>query len=229
VEEQAIRRRLRLSGLLIEGPIVVQPIEDGTLSLEIESCTLLPDGIQVAESALTAAAPDTPRLGVHIENSIVGPLRLPASICGELRLALSIVDGAEAGQAILVEPGPQTPEISLEKATIFGPVSVPRLSSAMAVIFNDGLETKEARPGQMAYCYQPPQEPRPVFTSTEHGRPGYAQLSHLCPPEIRSGAPNGGEIGVFHDLYELRRERNLQRMLDTYLPSGLTVSLHYQS
>ena len=228
-EEQPIRRRLRLSGLLIEGPIIVQPIEEGTLSLEIESCTLLPDGIQVAESAVAAAASDTPRLGLHIERSIVGPLRLPAAICGELHLAMSIVDGAEAGQAILIEPGPQTPEITLEKATIFGPVTLPRLTSATAVIFNDGLETGGSRPGKMVYCYRPPQKPGPIFTSTEHGRPGYAQLSHLCPPEIRSGAPNGGEIGVFHDLYELRRERNLQRMLDTYLPSGLTVSLHYQS
>ena len=108
-------------------------------------------------------------------------------------------------------------------------MTLPGLASATAVIFKDGLEVTGSRLGPMAYCYQPPQEPGPIFTSTEYGRPGYAQLSYLCPPEIRSGAPDGAEMGVFHDLYELRRERNLQRMLDRYLPSGLTVSLHYQS
>jgi hypothetical protein len=58
----------------------------------------------------------------------------------------------------------------------------------------------------------------PRFTSTHCGVPGYGQLSIHCPSEIRTGALNGGEMGVFHDLYHTQAEANARAAIEEYLP-----------
>ncbi|WP_225852690.1 hypothetical protein, partial [Haemophilus parainfluenzae] len=54
---------------------------------------------------------------------------------------------------------------------------------------------------------------RPTFTSRHYGQPGYAQLSLSCGPELRAGGSGGGEIGVFHHLYQWQREVHLSAIL----------------
>ena len=68
---------------------------------------------------------------------------------------------------------------------------------------------------------------RPIFTSTDPGHPGYAQLHPATAIEIRSGGQAGAEMGAFHDLYEHQRVVNLRRALDEYLPLGRQVSIHF--
>jgi hypothetical protein len=68
---------------------------------------------------------------------------------------------------------------------------------------------------------------RPWFSSTTSGRPGYAQLHPLTPPEIRGGGQAGAEMGAFHNLYQLQREANFYQALDEYLPLGKQVSVHF--
>ncbi len=68
---------------------------------------------------------------------------------------------------------------------------------------------------------------RPIFTSTDPGHPGYAQLHPSTAVEIRSGGQAGAEMGAFHDLYEHQRVANLRRALDEYLPLGKQVSIHF--
>jgi hypothetical protein len=67
----------------------------------------------------------------------------------------------------------------------------------------------------------------PGFTSTHYGDPAYAQLSLACPVEIRTGAEEGAEMGVFNHLQQPQREANLRAALEEYLRFGLEAGLFY--
>jgi hypothetical protein len=66
---------------------------------------------------------------------------------------------------------------------------------------------------------------RPEFTAEQYGRPGYAQLSLGCAPEIRTGAEDGSEMGAFDHLKQPQREANLRVSLEEYLRFGLETGL----
>ena len=66
---------------------------------------------------------------------------------------------------------------------------------------------------------------RPLFTSNRYGNPGYAQLSRNCALEIRTGADDEAEMGMFHDLYQPQREANLRARLEEYTPAGMDVGI----
>jgi hypothetical protein len=68
---------------------------------------------------------------------------------------------------------------------------------------------------------------KPRFTSTHYGDPAYAQLSLACPAEIRTGAEEGAEMGVFNHLQQPQREANLRAALEEYLRFGLEAGLFY--
>lgn len=67
----------------------------------------------------------------------------------------------------------------------------------------------------------------PDFTSLMYGDPGYCQLTASCPPEIRRGAEDESEMGVFHDLYEPQREVNLKARLEEFVPVSMNLGLIY--
>jgi hypothetical protein len=67
----------------------------------------------------------------------------------------------------------------------------------------------------------------PRFTSTHYGDPAYAQLSLACAVEIRTGAEEGAEMGVFNHLQQPQREANLRAALEEYLRFGLEAGLFY--
>ena len=69
----------------------------------------------------------------------------------------------------------------------------------------------------------------PVFTSAQFGDPAYAQLSEDCPLEIRGGASDGSEMGVFHELHSLEAEANIPNILEEYLPVDLEASITYMT
>ncbi|HKE55175.1 MAG TPA: hypothetical protein VKB46_00680, partial [Pyrinomonadaceae bacterium] len=67
----------------------------------------------------------------------------------------------------------------------------------------------------------------PSFTSIHYGDPGYAQLRLKSPLEIRTGAEDGAEMGVFCHLKQPQRETNLRIRLEEYLPFGLDAGIIY--
>jgi hypothetical protein len=67
----------------------------------------------------------------------------------------------------------------------------------------------------------------PAFTSSEYGQPAYAQLRLRSPFEIRTGAEDGSEMGVFCHVKQPQRESNLRIRLDEYLPVGLDAGIVY--
>ncbi|MFY9553186.1 MAG: hypothetical protein WAV20_05705 [Blastocatellia bacterium] len=70
---------------------------------------------------------------------------------------------------------------------------------------------------------------RPRFNSLRYGTPDYCQLSDACAEEIRRGADDESEMGVFHDLFQPQRAANLRARLDEYLPAGVDAGVIYVS
>jgi hypothetical protein len=68
---------------------------------------------------------------------------------------------------------------------------------------------------------------RPQFTSVRFGNPGYAQLAESCADEIKRGADDESEMGVFHDLFQPQREANLRTRLEEYKPAEMDVGLFF--
>jgi hypothetical protein len=70
---------------------------------------------------------------------------------------------------------------------------------------------------------------RPRFNSVRYGQATYCQLSLVCASEIRSGADDQSEMGVFHDLFSPQREANLRARLDDFTPAGMETGIIYVS
>jgi hypothetical protein len=69
----------------------------------------------------------------------------------------------------------------------------------------------------------------PELTDRRRGQPGYAQLADAAPDEIRLGAEDGDEMGVFFGLYGPRRESNLRFRIAEYLRIGLEFGIIHAS
>lgn len=70
---------------------------------------------------------------------------------------------------------------------------------------------------------------RPQFNSMRYGQPSYCQLAKYCPAEIKRGADDESEMGVFHDLFQPQREANLCARLEEYVPSRADVGIIFSS
>jgi hypothetical protein len=66
---------------------------------------------------------------------------------------------------------------------------------------------------------------RPQFNSHRYGTPEYCQLSNHCAQEIKRGADDESEMGVFHDLFQPQREANLRARLEEYIPAQADVGI----
>ena len=71
------------------------------------------------------------------------------------------------------------------------------------------------------------QRVRPHFESTLYGTPAYCQLSESTAREIRQGADDESEMGVYHDLFGPQREANLRTRLDEYTPAGMEAGIFF--
>ncbi len=69
----------------------------------------------------------------------------------------------------------------------------------------------------------------PEFNSPRYGTPTYCQLTPTCAAEIKRGADDESEMGVFHDLYQPQRAANLRARLDEYTPAGMDAGIIYAS
>ena len=181
-------------------------------------------------------------VSIELDRSIVGPLVLPDAL-RQVSITHCIIEAA--GRYALAGAGPAPgPAVRLANTTVFGRVWVRDLE-ASAVIFTDPLQAAQpATPQSVRHCFVPAGSTGlqgevyaaislgvdpPQFVATRYGDPAYAQLSVHCAPEIRAGAPDGSEIGAFHDLHALQAEANLRATLAEYLPLGLRPALFLQT
>lgn len=68
---------------------------------------------------------------------------------------------------------------------------------------------------------------RPKFNSLRYGQPTYCQLANLCAEEIKQGADDESEMGVFHDLFQPQRATILQTRLDEFTPAEMRSAIIY--
>ena len=230
---------LALDGLLIEGALVAVGGGPGTLAnLRLAHCTLVP-----GKGGLNASAA-TERLKIDIRRSICGAIQV-APAAAELHIEESIV--AAPGAAAIAAG---SSAVDLEGCTVFGRTEALRLAASNS-IFTERVACARQQEGCVRFSFVPPgsQTPRrfrcqsdlalegvsaaeqshvaarltPTFTSTHHGDHGYGQLSVVCAEEIRTGADDGAEMGVFRFLQQPQRETNLRTVVDEYLRFGLEV------
>jgi hypothetical protein len=69
----------------------------------------------------------------------------------------------------------------------------------------------------------------PSFGALTASRPAYCQLRLAAPREIRAGASDESEMGVYHQLYQPQRETNLRIRLEEYLRFGLEAGIFFET
>lgn len=223
------------------GPVPLRPsllIESPDTTVEINSTISGPIG-----------AVDSAQVSIH--NSIVDS-------GSETNVAYTDVDALILSSPPgPTSPGEAGAPLHVVNSTIIGKVNTLTMELASNTIFFADLEPGDLWPvpvnaerlqaGCVRFSYVPPGSrlPRlhrcqpaniedaarvqPVFTSLRYGDAGYCQLSQLCAVEIRQGADDQAEMGVFHDLYQPQREANLSSSLDEYLRFGLEAGIFLAS
>jgi hypothetical protein len=237
-----------LDGLLIAGGRIVVPEQIGgqpnrLQRLRLVHCTLVPgaaESIEVAADGVT----------VELERSIVGALRIAEG--SELFAAHSIVDaGAPSEPALEAPGGGASGPLALESCTVIGKLHAARLEASDSILYAErgegdtwpaAIVIERGQSGYVRYSYAPLDSqlpprfecrPRgaadtgmaPRFHSTAYGAVHYCRLHGACPREIRCGASDGGEMGVYHDLHSPQRVAGLRVRLEEYLRFGLEAGL----
>ncbi|HLG14215.1 MAG TPA: hypothetical protein VJH03_06895 [Blastocatellia bacterium] len=238
---------LVLNGLLVEGELTVEGTLNGNLgALGVTHCTLVPE-----KGGLSVASKNS-RLKIRLTRSICGPLNLPKTV-PLVRIEESIVDSKIVDGTSDAIAGSGT-AVEVEKSTVFGVTNALRLEAGNS-IFTDAVKVTRRQVGCVRFSYVPegsktprrfrcqpdlalenvkPADQAPIiarlvpsFTSEHYGHYGYGQLSLACAIELRTGAEDGSEMGVFSFLKQPQRATNLQTGLDEYLRFGLEAGIIY--
>ncbi|WP_414569485.1 hypothetical protein [Nostoc sp. CCY 9925] len=225
--------------------------------LHLEHCTLVPgvqlktDGTPEFPDTPSLTV-ETATTVVEIDDSILGGIRIIDD--AEVQIRNSIID-AIAEDKIAYEgviPGKPGAPLHIENSTVIGSVRTAVMKLASNTIFLGLVRAERRQQGCVRFSYVSLESlvPRryycqpkttaddlrvyPQFTSKRYGEPGYLQLSDVydglrlrCPIEIRQGADDEAEMGVFHNLYQPQRETNLKIRLDEYLRFNLEAGVFY--
>jgi hypothetical protein len=233
------RAALTLSGVVVEGFVHVV----GDLgALRIIHATLVP-GRSIAEGVAPSTDPSividaadasgdaiNTQLELKLASSITGPVVCPEAARG-IWVLDSIVDGLGVA-AITAAP------LTIERSTVLGTTAVHELEASES-IFTKVVEVARTQAGCVRFSFvaagsRTPRRHRcqsdplvPSFVTTHYGRPEYCQLRRSAPAQIRTGAADGSEMGVYCQVKQPQRESNLRIRLDEYLPFGFTAGLIY--
>jgi hypothetical protein len=97
-------------------------------------------------------------------------------------------------------------------------------------IIKEDPKTKTATEAEKVAALQREHERiRPRFSNVRYGTPSYCQLVETCAEEIKRGADDESEMGVFHDLFQPQREANLRVRLDENVPAGMEAGIIFAS
>jgi hypothetical protein len=235
LDEAGYPRHPDRASLVVTGPDVVD------LSVSISRCILGPlelpaaclaltivDSVVVAPLAQGATEPARAAIAAGASGAAPGPLTILNRVSvfgkvhvGELSLASEVIfnqsviaDRRQAGcvRFSYIPEGSQTPrrfrcqpDLALAKReTELDPVKLSPVESDQIV-----------------------RRVRAEFTSPRYGEAAFAQLSLACAGEIKAGAEDGSEMGVFRLLQQPQREANLRIALDEYLRFGLEAGIFY--
>ena len=227
--------------------------------IALRDCTLVPGlALNSDGSAVSPGAPsliiDHPTAKVTLERCIMGPIICVAD--AQVTLTDCIVDAGAADAVTYADAtGGPGASLTIAQSTLIGKVHAKEIILASNSIFFAGLAAGDAwaapiiaqrrQEGCMRFSFVPSGSvtPRrfhcipdaahptalPQFTSLRYGDAAYGQLRQITDGTIRSGADDGSEMGVLHDLFQPQRETNLGIRLDEYLRFGLHAGIFYAS
>ncbi|MDR2154280.1 MAG: hypothetical protein LBE78_04545 [Burkholderiaceae bacterium] len=221
----------------------------------VPGLALNPDGSASAPGAPSLII-EHPFAKLSLERCITGPIQIHAE--ASITLTDCIVDaGSPQGVAYTSPSGGPGGTLTARECTFVGKLRARVIEMAANCLFFAQLGPKPGetwsapiiverrQQGCMRFSFAPAGAvtPRryhclpdaehpgalPHFTSLRYGDPAYGQLRQITDPAIRTGADDGGEIGVLHALFQPQREINLRTRLDEYLRFGLHAGLFYAS
>lgn len=245
---------IELNGLLISGatlrvPVNVNGQPNRLQKLRIKHCTLVPGiSLDVNGDPLQAGAPsllvEIPELEIEIENSIVGALHIHEN--ANLKISNSIIDANDVnGIAYSDLSGSYGGTLEIINSTVIGGVKSRLIHNATNTIFTSDVVVERVQQGCMRFSYLPvnsrtprryrclpkdseqAEHVRPCFAALRWNDAAYCQLRQYESFEIANGAEDGSEMGVYHDLYQNKREMNLRTRLHEYLRFGLEAGIIY--
>lgn len=220
---------LTLSGLAMQGGTLVA---SGSLShLRLVHCTILPnkEGNSNEEGNMSLLS-KIPGLIIEIERCIIGKIEVHKST--QLIIKDSIVDAKDMGKTAI-----SSGVLRIENSTILGKVKAEELPLALNTVFTSLLTVKRRQEGSVRYSFVPHYSKVPsryhtvndeatlAFNSTIFGHPQYMQLHEQTAKEIKEGAENGSEMGVFCHLHDTQKKANLKTRIEEYLPLDLKAKI----
>ncbi|BCZ84367.1 hypothetical protein PTKU64_80420 [Paraburkholderia terrae] len=216
------------------GPLVWTYDGGGSLTVSHSLCAALRVDARVTVSVTDSAVDG----GADVSPAIIGADG--ASPCGELDIAASTVLGTiSARETVLIENSILSGVARFERTqagcvrySYLPPGSVtpqrfrcqPDLAiDAALASYRTSAGLAELDGATVALRVEP------VFTSRLAGAGGYLQLADAGPVELAQGAESGDEMGLFHGMYNVRREANLRFRLNEYLRIGLEAGVIHAS
>lgn len=187
--------------------------------------------IRISDSILDATSPDRVALGAPegmcayavltiARSTVFGQIQTHAIDLGENCIFIGLIRVARRQQGCLrfcfVTPGSRTPRRYECQPDL--------VEQVVLDLFTEGDISAEERD-----ALQESERLRvePEFNSMRYGTPTYCQLANCCADEIKRGADDESEMGVFHDLYQPQRAANLRTRLDEYTPAGMEAGIIY--
>lgn len=222
--------RLVLGGLWIDGRVV---IGEG-VEARIEHCSIHPLSAQrLSGAAMPGPAAIELVSGDRAPASLVLRACLTGTLAAGPKAALaisdSVIDGRRGGMAISGDPA-----ATLERCTILGGAAFGALGASNSIFASPVTVT--GSDCALRNCFVPAGSdlpgalqclsgPDPIPGSSVFAMPGYARLDPAASEEIRTGASNGSEIGVFNAGHAAQRLALMEDCLAVRLPIGMAYRL----
>jgi hypothetical protein len=196
------------------------------------------------------------RTCLSVSHSIVGAIRVisDAGIVERARILIegSIVDATATSRNAIAGPVDEVAaaELCIQRSTVVGKVRVHAVTLVNNTILAGTMMVARRQRGCVRYSYLPPgsRTPRrhhcqpdasatpvemlrihPGFMSMRFGTPDYMRLHADVPDEIRRGADDTSEMGVYHDLFEPQRIALLEARLADAVPAGIEASVRLEN
>jgi len=194
---------------------------------------------------------------IRIESSIIGSVQVntdptlfdptPLIVCDSIVDATSdenlTISSSDSGVAFA--------ELRIIRSTIVGEVLTHVIVLAENSLFTAHVQVARKQVGCIRYSYVPvasrtppryrcqPENDQvsqleilrltPCFESKRYGTSNYLRLSSCAAREIKQGADDESEMGVYHDLFEPQRFALLTRRLEEFVPASTDSAVIFVS
>jgi len=218
---------------LINAPdcITIEHSIVGAIQVNRDEAADDPGVIRISDSILDATSPERVALGAPeslcayaalsiLRSTVFGQIQTHAITLAENSIFMGAILACRRQQGCIrfcyVPPGARTPRRYECQPDL--------VEQAVAALFRKGDLTAPERDTMLA---SERLRVEPEFNSTRYGTAEYCQLADACACEIKRGADDESEMGVFHDLYQPQRAANLKTRLDEYTPAGMNAGIIY--